>query len=115
VRTTLAERSLFGLLGSQESEVQLPLPGICPEVPTGTLLLRFPWGKRAVDLPLTVLSFNSRELAYLGWVFDCPISETKANHLLYLGLPLSYYPGKLIRAGRNKRVRKERWPIHGSI
>ncbi len=100
--------------GSQVPEYQLPLPLIYPEAPTG-ILLRFPWGNREVELPLMKESFLPRELAYLAWVFSSPISETKANHLLFTALPRSYYPGKLIRAGRSSRRMKEKWPTHGHI
>ncbi len=93
-----------------DKHLQLPLPLSSPVPGTTSLQLRFPWGKRTVEDPLSLLSYEPRELAYLRWVFDRPpISETQANHLLYLSQPLSYFPGKLIREGRSKR----RWPTHG--
>jgi len=96
------------------AEFQLPLPGISQGQPTG-ILLRFPWGKRVVDLPLLQSSFTLRESRYLSWMFSepsFPISATKVNHLLFTALPRSYYPGKLIRAGRKERM-KARWRTHG--
>jgi len=79
----------------------------------GTQTLRFPWGKRDLVTPLTQESFSSRERAYLAWVFRSPISETRANHLLFTALPQSFYPGKLIRDGRSKRARRAKWHTPG--
>jgi len=112
----LPEPSAFSPRGSQAEEVQLELPHLptSQEVRTG-ILLRFPWGTREVEFPLTVESFYPRELAFLKWVFSDPISETKANHLLFTALPRSYYPGKLIREGRKERLRKATWPTLGHI
>ncbi len=79
--------------------------------------LRFPWGTRVVETVEGNPVFTSRELSYLSWVFrgDVPMCLTKANHLLFTALPRSYYPGKLIRAGRSKRARRLKWPTLGRI
>jgi len=100
-----------------DAHLQLPLPLPAQENSqdkhTISLLLRFPWGKRVVEAPLSEQSFEPREAAYLRWVFERPTSSTKANHLLFLAQPLSYFPGKLIREGRSKRLRRGPWPTHG--
>ncbi len=99
---------------TQPSSLRSPPHESCPAPHTGTLNLRFPWGQRAVEAdPLTLQSFSPRERAYLGWLFGepYPISETKANHLSYLTQPRSFYPGKLIRAARNRR---QRWHTLGA-
>ncbi len=102
--------------GYKEVQLQLPLQlqQSSQEAPTGTLL-RFPWGSRLVADPVEVSSFTKREAAYLNWVFrdGFRTSETKANHLLFTALPRSYYQGKLIRDGKNKRQRRGQWPTHG--
>jgi len=110
-------QSLFRGHGKNEKQLKLPLPSppppSSPEPPTTSLLLRFPWGKREVENPRVLSSFSSRELAFLRWVLRPPISSTKANHLLFLAQPLSYFPVKLIQEGRSKRLRRGPWPIHG--
>ncbi len=107
---------------SRRREVQLELPLSLPVEnsqgpPTG-IQLRFPWGKRVVDQQEGVESLSSREQAYLSWLFrdgaeGFQTSETKVNHLLFLAQPLSFYPAKLIREGRNRRARKAKWHTHG--
>jgi len=91
-----------------------PAPPSSQEPPT-TYPLRFPWGTRQVAADLVLESFTAREQRYLAWVFRGRgrMAETNANHLLHTALPRSFYPGKLIRAGRKKRVRRGQWPIHG--
>ncbi len=111
---TCSESSSQKELRIGDAHLQLPLPLNCQEPPITSLLLRFPWGKRTVEEPLLLQSYEPRELAYLRWVFDRPpISQSQVNHLLFLAQPLSYFPGKLIREGRSTRARRGQWPTHG--